>query len=142
MKRSFYLGALVLCLFGNVACADYLSELLSKNETYKAAIGTESVKVLNIFRTTGGHNDHYFCGEINNKQAIFDSTDWAKGSTKDRDDALVEIDSLKNQKHEAKVLIKSYTAHRRALLRAFRYNLPNLNTLVENYVEKFFSLPL
>ncbi|MDR2644742.1 MAG: hypothetical protein LBB44_01995 [Endomicrobium sp.] len=147
MKIRFYLGALVLCLFGNVAYADYLDNLLSKNDAYKNAVGISSstttpspTKRLALFEKIASveKDDRYYLAEIVAKKSTFKSTDWTIRSEKEKSDEKNEIYALKNQRRQVIVRIKSYAAHRKALLTAFRYNLQNLSTLIQDYVNMFF----
>jgi hypothetical protein len=151
MKRNFYLVGLVLCLFGNVACADYLDKLLSSNAKYSAIIkkstktDTVGVKVVDIFDTSKKKNpgfkknDLFYKGRLSVKKRDFASTDWDKKTGDEKEKAENSIQATEDKLHYVEVQIASYGAHRKALLTAFRFNLPNLEQLIEDYVNKFFK---
>jgi patatin-like phospholipase/acyl hydrolase len=148
MKRSFYLGALVLCLFGNVACASYLDKLLSNNSKFKSLISKsdEKQKRLHLFEkkntkrtenTLFERNEPFYLGRIVVKKRDFNSINSEDVMKKTM--AQEKISSAEEKLWKVRAKIKSYSAHREALLTAFRYELLNLDTLIEDYVEKFYK---
>jgi hypothetical protein len=147
MKKSFYLVALVLCLFGNVACADYLDKLLNLHPKYKSKVGlsgsvttpTKKLAIFDISSSGSVRSDKFYRGKIVNKKRIFDSTNWEQEGGDKKEEALNKIQMTEDKLHYVEVKIKSYGSHRKALLIALRYNLPNLGDLIDSYVDTFFK---
>ncbi|MDR1104285.1 MAG: hypothetical protein LBK92_02875 [Endomicrobium sp.] len=144
MKRSFYLGALVLCLFGNVACADFLDKLLSSNASYKSAVAGKTLRIYEHDTFNGiplKKNPQYYRAKINRLERDFASKDWSLSIDPDTEkvNAKQKIDDINVKLHVQEVRIQSYAAHRKSLLTAFRYDLPNLNTLISDYVTNFYK---
>ena len=130
-----------------------MDKLLSKNSKYNQLI---SGKHLELFDTktiattvregaetrdvnTIDKDDRFYQGSITTRKRIFRATDWTKQGDKEKEKAEQKIKAAKAKLHEVKVKIKSYAAHRKALLMAFRYNLPNLGNLIEDYITEFYK---
>ncbi|MDR2427702.1 MAG: hypothetical protein LBD19_01975 [Endomicrobium sp.] len=143
MKRSFYLVALVLCLFGNVACADFLDTLLGTNTAFKTATASKSLTIYDTQTEASGKvivlDDVHYRRRLNDLTVELGTTDWTTKVGKTKGDVESEIDSTKYALYLVELQVTKYVNYRRGLIAAFRYALPNLDELINKYATEFFK---